>query len=84
MSYPGSEDAVGSNLKDNTSDLDGQRRLDSPSDLREDNVTATRTTNCCAGASSLTVTVMTVPTVLKKKQEFIKQGPIQVLAFQKS
>ena len=40
MSFPGSEDAVGSNLKDNPSDLDDRRRLDPPSDQREDNLTA--------------------------------------------
>ena len=76
MSCPGSEDAEGSNLKDNPSDLDDRRRLNSPSDQREDNVTATGTTDR-AGASSLHVPVMAVPTVLEKSfQEFIKQGPI--------
>ena len=44
MSCPGSEDAVGSNLKGNPSDLNDRRRLDSPSDQREDNITATVTT----------------------------------------
>ena len=58
MSWPGSEDAVGSNLKGNPSDLDDRRRLDSPSDQREDNVTAAETTDRCAGASSLPVPVM--------------------------
>ena len=51
MSCPGSEDAEGSNLKGNPSDLDNRRRLDSPWDQRVDNVTATGTTDCCAGAT---------------------------------
>ena len=77
MSCPGSEDAEGSNLKDNPSDLDDRRRLDSPSDHWEDNVTATGTTDRCAGASSLHVPVMAAPSVLEKSlQEFIKQGTI--------
>ena len=67
MSCPGSEDAEGSNLKDNRSDLDDRRRLNSPSDQREYNVTTTGTTDHCAGASSLHVPVMAAPTVLEKK-----------------
>ena len=64
-------------MKGNPSDLDDRRRLDSPSDQREDNVTATGTTDRCAGASSLHVLVMVAPLVLEKKlKEFIKQGPI--------
>ena len=62
MSCPGSEDAEGSNLKDNTSDSDDRRRLNSPLNQREDNVTATGTTDHCAGASSLHVPVMAVST----------------------
>ena len=50
MRCPGSKDAEGSNLKGNQSDLDDHRRLDSPSDQWEDNVTATRTTDRCADA----------------------------------
>ena len=76
MSYPGSEDAVGSNLKGNPSDMDDRRRLDSPSDQREDNVTATWTADRCAGVSSLQVPVMAAPNVLESLQECIKQGPI--------
>ena len=76
MSCPGSEDAVGSNLKDNQSDLDDRRLLDSPSDQREDNVTATGTTDRCADVSSLQVPVMMAPNVLESLQEAIKQGPI--------
>ena len=67
---------MGSNLKDNTSDLDGRRRLDPPSDQREDNLTAAGTTDRCAGASSLPVPVMAAPNVLESLQEVIKQGPI--------
>ena len=68
MSCPGSEDAEGSNLKGNPSDLDDHRRFDSPWDQREDNVTATTgTTDRCAGASSIHVPVMAAPTVLGKK-----------------
>ena len=64
-------------MKDNPSDLDDRRRLNSPLDQREDNVTATGTTDRCAGASSLHVPVMAAPTVLEKSlQELIKQGPI--------
>ena len=76
MSCPRSEDAVGSNLKGNPSDLDDRRRLDSPSDQREDNVTAAGTTDRCAGASALQVPVMAAPNVLESLQEVIKQGPI--------
>ena len=65
---------MGSNLKGSPSDLDDRRRLDSPSDQREDNVTAARTTDCCAGASSLPVPVMY--NVMESLQEVIKQGPI--------
>ena len=51
--------------------------MNSPSDQREDNVTAAGTTERCAVASSLHVPVMAAPTVLEKRlQEFIKQGPI--------
>ena len=67
---------MGSNLKGNPSDLVDCRRLDSPSDRREDNVTATGTTDHCAGASSLPVPVMAAPNVLESLQEVIKQGPI--------
>ena len=67
---------MGSNLKDNTSDLDDRRRLDPPSDQREDNLTAAGTTDRCAGASSLPVPVMAAPNVLERLQEVIKQGPI--------
>ena len=67
---------MGSNLKGNPSDLDDRRRLDPPSDQREDNVTAARTTDRCAGASSLPVPVMAAPNVLESLQEVIKQGPI--------
>ena len=49
------------------SELDDRRRLDSPSDQREDNVAATGTTDRCAGVSSLQVPVMAAPTVLEKK-----------------
>ena len=63
---------MGSNLKGNPSDLDDRRRLDSPSDQREDNVTAAGTTDRCAGASSLPVPVMAAPNVLESLQE----GPI--------
>ena len=76
MSCPGSEDDVGSNLKGNPSDLDDRRRLDSPSDQREDNVTATGTTDRCAGVSSLQNPVMAAPNVLESLQEVIKQGPL--------
>ena len=77
ISCPGSEEAEGNNLKGNLSDLDDCRRLNSPSDQQEDNVTATGTTDHCAGASSLHVPVITAPTVLETSlQEFIKQGPI--------
>ena len=76
MSWPGSEDAVGNNLKGNQSDLDDRRRLDSPSVQREDNVAATGTTDCSAGVSSLQCPVMAAPTVLESLQEVIKQGPI--------
>ena len=64
-----SEDAGVNNvqLKGNLSYLDDRRRLNSPSDQREDNVTATETTDHCAGASSLPVPVMAAPTVLEKK-----------------
>ena len=49
----------------------------SPWDQQKDNVTATGTTDRCAGVSSLPVPVMAVPTVLEKSlPEFIKQGPI--------
>ena len=61
MSCPGSQDAEGSNLKDNPSDFDDRRMLNSTSNQQEDNVTATGTTDRCAGARSLHV---------------IKQGPI--------
>ena len=44
---------MGSNFKGSPSDLDDRRRLDSPLDQREDNVTATGTTDRCAGVSSL-------------------------------
>ena len=64
MSYPGSEDAEGSNLKGNLSDLDDRRQLDSPWNQREDNVTATGTIDRCAGTSWLHVPVMSGPTVL--------------------
>ena len=74
MSCPGAEDAVGSNLKGNPSDLDDRRRLDSPSDQQEDNVTATGTTDRCAGACVLQVPVMAAPSVLESLQEVIKQG----------
>ena len=67
---------MGSNLKDNPSDLDDHRQLDSPSDQREDNVTDTWTTDRCAGASSLQVPVMAAPTVLESLQKVIKQIPI--------
>ena len=51
--------------------------MESPSDQREDNVTATETTDRFAGVSSLHVPVMAVPTVLEKRlQQFIKQGPV--------
>ena len=53
-------------LKGNPSDLDDRRRLISPSDQREDNVTSTGTTDRCASASSLPVPVMAAPTVLEK------------------
>ena len=76
MSCPGSEDAIGSNLKGNPSDLDDRRRLDSLSDQREDNVTAPGTTDRCTGASSLPVPVKAAPYVLESLQEVIKQGPI--------
>ena len=73
MSCPGSKDAEGSNLKDNSSDLDDLRRSNTPLEQWEDNVTATGTTDCCAGASSFHVPVMAAPTVLEKSlQEFIK------------
>ena len=56
---------------------DNRRRLDSPSDQREDNITATGTTDRCAGASSLPVPVMTNSLFLKKSlQEFIKHASI--------
>ena len=46
-------------------------------DQREDNVTATGTSDRCAGASLLSDPVMAAPTVLEKSfHEFIKQGPI--------
>ena len=65
-------------LKGNPSDLDDRRLLESPSGLREDNVTVTGTKDRCAGASSLPVPVMAAPTVFEKKlQEFIKLEPIQ-------
>ena len=67
---------MGSNLKGNPSDLDDLRRLDSPSDQREDNVTAAGTTDRCAGASSLPVPVMAAPNVSESLQEVIKQEPI--------
>ena len=67
---------MGSNLKGNPSDLDDRKRFDSPSDQREDNVTAAGTADRCAGASSLPVPVMAVPNVLESLQEVIKQGPI--------
>ena len=67
---------MGSNLKGNPSDLDDRRRLDPPSDQREDNLTAAGTTDRCAGASSLPVPVMAAPNVLESLQEVIKQGPI--------
>ena len=76
MSCTGLEDAVGSNLKGNPSDLDDCRRLDPPSDQREDKITAARTTDRCAGESSLPVPVMAAPNVLESLQEVIKQGPI--------
>ena len=61
----------------NPSDLDDGIRLDSPLDQREDNVTATGTTDRCAGASSPPVPEMAAPTVLQKcLRECIKQGPI--------
>ena len=64
-----SEDAKGSNLEDNPSDLDDCRWLD--------NVTATGTSDRCAGVSSQPVPVLAAPTVLEKSfHEFIKQGPI--------
>ena len=66
MSCPGSEDAEGSNLKGNPSDLDDRRQLDSPWNQREDNVTATGTIDLCAGTSSFHVPVMYAPTVLEK------------------
>ena len=73
MSCPGSEDAEGSNLKGNPSDLDDRRQLDSPWNQREDNVTATGTIDRCAGTSSRHVPVMSGPTVLEKSlQEFIR------------
>ena len=51
MSFP--EEAGDNNLqlKDNPSDLDDRRLMNYPSDQREDNVTATGTTDRCAGAS---------------------------------
>ena len=52
---------------------DNRRRLDSPSDQREDNITATGTTDRCAGASSLPVPVMAALTVLEKKYTGIYQ-----------
>ena len=55
---------MGSNLKGNLSDLDDHRRLDSPSDQREDNITAAGTTDRCAGASALQVPVI-APNVLE-------------------
>ena len=74
MSCPWPEHDVGRNWKGSPSDLDNRRRLDSPSDHREDNVTATGTTGRCAGASLLHVPVMAAPTVLENSlQEFIKQ-----------
>ena len=76
MICPGSEDAVGSNLKGTPSDLDNRRRLDSSSDQREDNLTAAGTTDRCPGASLLQVPVMAGPNVLESLQEVIKQGPI--------
>ena len=66
--------------KDNSSDLDDHRRLNSPADQREDNVTATGTTDRWAGAISLPVPVMAAPSVWEKSlQEFIKQGPTCIL-----
>ena len=62
---------MGSNLKGNPSDLDDRRRLDSPSDQREDNEAATETTDRCAGASALQVPAMAAPTVLESLQEVI-------------
>ena len=73
MSCQGSEDAEGSNLKDNPSDLDDLRWPNTPLDQREDNVTATGTTDRCAGASSFHVPVMAAPTVLEKKLTGIYQ-----------
>ena len=67
---------MGSNLKGNPSDLDDRRRLDSPSNQWEDNVTAAGTTDRCAGKSVLQVPVMAAPNVLESLQEVIKQGPI--------
>ena len=68
---------MGSNLKRNSSDLDDFRRLDSPSDQREDNVTAPETTDHCAGTSLLQVPViMAASNLLESLQEVIKQGPI--------
>ena len=66
MSFPSSEDAEGNSGKDNPSDLDHRRRVNSPADQREDNVTATLTTDRCAGASSLSVPVMATPSVWGK------------------
>ena len=58
MSCTGSKDAEGNNLKDNPSDLGDRRRLNSPSDQQEDNLTATGTTDRCVGANLLPVPVM--------------------------
>ena len=63
MSCPGSEDAEGNSLKDNPSDLNDRRWLNSPVDHREDNVTSTGTTDRCVGVSLLPVPVMAASSV---------------------
>ena len=75
MRCPWLEDAEGSNFKGDPSDLDNCRWLDSPSDQREDNVTALGQQIVAQAASSIPVPVMAV---LEKKrlQEFITQGRI--------
>ena len=81
MSCPGSEDSEGRNLKAIPSDLDDRRRLNSPLDQREDNVTTTGTTNRCAGESSLHVPVMALPTVWKKAYRNLSNKDLYFLRF---
>ena len=70
---------MGSNLKGCPSDLDIRRRFDSNSDHREDNVTATGTTDRCPGTTLLHVPVMAAPTVLEKKFTGLYQTRIYIM-----